>query len=200
MKKILFLTLLLLSSTAFAKLNFVTTTHAGQWKLNNQASSLSFITTKNASKTEIQTFNQLQGKISGTQVSLVVNISSVDTGIEIRDERLKKMFFNIAKFPVATVTLDLKKSDLSALKPGQRKLLKLNAEVTLLDTTQTIPVEMQVIALAKNELLVVSQQPIIIDLKSFYLLKGVNKLREIAKLQSINSAVPVTFSLLFSHQ
>ncbi len=200
MKKILFLALLVVSSTSFAKLNFVTTTHAGQWALNNEASTLNFITTKNASKTEVQTFKKIQGKIAGTQVTLSVDLSSVDTGIEIRDERLRKLFFNIVKFPVATVAIDLNKTDLGPMKPGQRKILKLDAEITLLDTTQTVPVELQVIALAKKELLVVSYRPIIIDLKNFNLLKGVNALREIAKLQSINAAVPVTFSLFFSHQ
>lgn len=201
MKKILFLTLLVLSNTAFARLNFVPSTHVGEWVLNNQASKLNFITTKNASKTEVQTFKNLQGKIVGTKVSMSVDLSSVDTGIEIRDERLRKLFFNTAKFPMATVEIDLNKSDLgSAMKPGQRKILKLDAEITLLDVTQTVPVELQVIALAQKELLVTSYLPIIIDLKNFNLLKGVNALREIAKLQSINAAVPVTFSLFFSHQ
>ena len=198
MKKILFLTLLILSSTAFAKLNFVTSTHVGEWVLNNEASTLNFITTKNASKTEIQTFNKLQGHIEGSQVVLSVDLASVDTGIDIRDKRLRELFFNIAKFPLATVTIDLKKSDLNPMRQGERKVLKLDAEITIQDITQTMAVEVQVIALGKNQRLVFSNQPIIVDLKNFDLLKGVNALREIAKLQSINSAVPVTFSLLFS--
>ncbi|NOQ13466.1 MAG: YceI family protein [Methyloprofundus sp.] len=198
MRKILFLTLLVLSSTAFAKLNFVTATHAGEWVLNNEASKLNFTTTKNASKTEVQTFKKLQGHIAGSQVVLNVDLSSVDTGIEIRDERLKTLFFNIVKFPTATVSIDLKKSDLNPIKQGQRKTLMLDAEVTIQGVTQTIPVEVQVITLAQNQRLVFSSQPIIIDLKNFNLLKGVNQLREIAKLKSINAAVPVTFSLLFS--
>ncbi|NOR79221.1 MAG: YceI family protein [Methyloprofundus sp.] len=198
MKKILFLTLLVLSNTAFARLNFVPSTHVGEWVLNNQASKLNFITTKNASKTEVQTFKNLQGKIVGTKVSMSVDLSSVDTGIEIRDERLRKIFFNTVKFPEATVTIDLKKSDLNHIKQGDRKVLQLDAEVELQGIVQTIPVELQVIALEKNQLLVFSNQPIIVDLKNFNLLKGVNALREIAKLQSINAAVPVTFSLLFS--
>jgi len=198
MKKILFLTLLVLSSTAFAKLNFVTSTHVGEWTLNNEASKLNFITTKNASKTEIQTFNKLQGHVTGNQVVLSVDLASVDTGIEIRDERLRTLFFNIAKFPLATVAIDLKKSDLKSMKQGERKVLKLSADITIQDITQTMDVEVQLITLGKNQLLVFSNQPIIVDLKNFDLLKGVNALREIAKLQSINSAIPVTFSLLFS--
>jgi len=198
MKKILFLTLLVLSSTVFAKLNFVTATHTGEWTLNSEASKLNFMTTKNASKTEIQTFKKLQGHIAGNQVVLSVDLSSVDTGIEIRDERLKTLFFDIVKFPTATVSIDLKKSDLNPIKQGQRKILQLDAEITIQGVTQTVPVEVQVVTLAKNQRLVFSSQPIIIDLKNFDLLQGVNKLREIAKLKSINAAVPVTFSLLFT--
>ena len=200
MKKIIFLTLLVLSSTSFAKLNFVTTTHAGQWVLNNKASTLNFITTMNASKTEVQTFKKLQGKIAGTKVTLSVDLSSVDTGIEIRDERLRELFFNIAKFPTATVTLDIKKSDIYPMKPGQIKTLALDAEITIQGIEQTMPVQLQVVELEKNQRLVFSSQPVIVDLKNFNLLKGVNALREIANLKSINTAVPITFSLLFTKQ
>ena len=200
MKKILFLTLLVLSNTAFAKLNFVTSTHVGQWVLNNEASSLNFITTKNATKTEVQTFKTIQGQITGTKVTLNVDLSSVDTGIEIRDERLRELFFNVVKFPTATVSLDIKKSDIDPMKPGQIKNLELDAEITLQGITQTLPVQLQVVALEKNQRLVYSSHPVIVNLKNFNLLKGGNVLREIAKLKSINAAVPVTFSLLFSHQ
>ena len=200
MKKIIFLTLLVLSSTSFAKLNFVTTTHAGQWVLNNKASTLNFITTMNASKTEVLTFKKLQGKIAGTKVTLSVDLSSVDTGIEIRDERLRELFFNIAKFPTATVTLDIKKSDIYPMKPGQIKTLALDAEITIQGIEQTMPVQLQVVELEKNQRLIFSSQPVIVDLKNFNLLKGVNALREIANLKSINTAVPITFSLLFTKQ
>ena len=200
MKKIIFLTLLVLSSTSFAKLNFVTTTHAGQWVLNNKASTLNFITTMNASKTEVLTFKKLQGKIAGTKVTLSVDLSSVDTGIEIRDERLRELFFNIAKFPTATVTLDIKKSDIYPMKPGQIKTLALDAEITIQGIEQTMPVQLQVVELEKNQRLVFSSLPVIVDLKNFNLLKGVNALREIANLKSINTAVPITFSLLFTKQ
>lgn len=200
MKKILLLSLLLLSNVAIAKLNFVTTTHAGQWVLNNKASTLNFITTKNASKTEVQTFIKLKGKIAGTKVSMTVDLSSVDTGIEIRDERLRDLFFKVAKFPTATVTLDIKTSDIYPMKPGQIKTLNLKAEINLQGITQTVPVQVQVVELEKNQRLVFSSQPVIVNLKDFNLLKGVNALREIAKLKSINASVPVTFSLLFTKQ
>ncbi len=200
MKKILFLALLILSNTVFARLNFVTTTHAGEWVLNNKASTLNFITTQNTNKTEVQTFKKIQGKISGTKVTLSVDLSSVDTGTEILDERLQELFFNVVKFPAATVTIDIKKSDIYPMKPGQIKNLKFDATITLQGISQTIPVKLQIVELDKNRRLVFSSYPVIINLKNFNLLKGVNALREIANLKSINIAVPVTFSLLFTKQ
>lgn len=200
MQKLIFLSLLLLSNIAVAKLNFVTTTHPGQWEINTTASTLNFTTTKNASKTEIQSFKKFESHIANNKVTMVVDLSSVDTGIEIRDQRIKELFFNVVKFPSATVTIDLNKSDLKRLKIGQTKTLKLQAEVDIHGVEQTLPVELQVTLLEKNQLLVLSRQPIIVNLKNFNLLKGVNALREIAKLQSINAAVPVTFSFIFSHQ
>lgn len=200
MKKVVLLSLLLLSNIAVAKLSFVTTTHPGQWVLNNEASTLNFTTTKNSSKTEVQSFKQFQGHISGTKVNLTVDLNSVDTGIGIRDQRIKELFFEIAQFPTATVTIDLNKSDLKQIKIGHTKTLTEQATIEIHGEKQTIPVELQVISIDHNKLLVFSRLPVIIDLKNFNLVNGVNALREIAKLQSINTAVPVTFSLLFSHQ
>ena len=198
MKKLLLITLLVLSNSAIARLNFKTPTHIGQWTLNSSASQLNFTTTKNASKTEIQSFKSLAGKIDNGHVSLTVDLNSVDTGIGIRDERLKTMFFDVVKFPKASVSIDLKKSDLSKLTQGQSKVLEFDAEIDIQGITQSIVVTLQVVALDKQQLLVFSREPIIIDLKNFDLLEGVNNLREIAKLKSINAAVPVTFSLVFS--
>ncbi|HIG64548.1 MAG TPA: YceI family protein [Methyloprofundus sp.] len=200
MKRMVFLSLLLLSNIAVAKLSFVTTTHPGQWQLNNKASTLNFTTTKNSSKTEIQSFKKFEGHIYDTKVSMTIDLGSVNTGIEIRDQRIKELFFDIVKFPTATVTIDLRKSDLKQMKIGQTKTLREQATIEIHGVKQTLPVELQVTSLNHNKLMVFSRKPVIIYLKNFDLLNGVIALREIAKLKSINTAVPVTFSLVFSHQ
>lgn len=187
MKKIIFLTLLMLSQSAFA-----------EWVLNNKASTINFITTKNASKTEVQTFKAMRGGMSrDNQVAVMVDLNSVDTGIEIRDKRVRELFFDVVKFPKATVNVDISKAKIDSLKVGQSKAVKLDAVIDLHGIKRSMPVELQVTALEKNQILVFSNQPVIIDVQNFKLLDGVNKLREIAKLKSINAAVPVTFSLLF---
>lgn len=129
-----------------------------------------------------------------------MDLSTVDTGEEIFDERLRDLFFNIVKFPVVTVTINIKKSDIYPMKPGQIKNLELDAEITIQGISQTQMLELQVVELDKNRRLVFSSYTVIINLKNFNLMKGVNALREIANLKSINAAVPVTLSLLFTKQ
>jgi len=186
MKKIIIFTLLMVSQSAFAG-----------WALDEKASSLNFITTKNASKTEVQSFKEMQGQITDDQVSLTIDLSSVDTGIEIRDERIKSLFFKVISFPEASATIKIAPKSIKLIKQGQSRAMTVEAIIDLYGVKQTVPVNLQVTALKGKQLLVYSKQPVIVNLKDFNLLPGVNALREIAKLQSINSAVPVTFSLLF---
>jgi len=187
MKKVLFLAFIMLSPSIFA-----------DWVLDNDRSTLNFITTKNASKTEIQSFDVMQGRIDKKQAVLIVDLKSVDTGITIRDERLRKLFFNVADFPTASVRIALDKEKIKSIKKGQSKTFQLDAEINLHGLKRTLLVTVKVIALDDHQLMVISENPLIIDLKGFALLDSVNQLREIAKLKSINSAIPVTFSLVFS--
>lgn len=189
MKKIIFFffSLLIVSQSAFA-----------DWVLDTDQSILNFITTKNASKTEIQSFEAMQGRIKGNQAILRVDLSSVDTEIDIRDDRLRTLFFNIAKFPEATASLKIASADIKAIKLGYSEEMELDAVIDLYGVKQTLPVVVQVTRLKEGKLLVFSKQPLIVNLKNFNLLEGLNKLRDIANLQSINVAVPVTFSLLFT--
>ncbi|MDF1582225.1 MAG: YceI family protein [Methyloprofundus sp.] len=186
MRNIIFFSLLVLSQSVFA-----------DWALDKSNSVLNFTTTKNTSKTEVQSFNAMQGDIKGNQATLIIDLSSVDTGIEIRDERLRTLFFNISKFPEATASLKIDSEAIKAIKLGYSQEMELYAVIDLYGVKQTLPVVVQVTQLKEGKLLVYSKQPLIVDLSKFNLLEGVNTLRNIAKLQSINAAVPVTFSLLF---
>jgi len=189
MKKVLFLSLIMLSPSIFA-----------DWVLDNDQSTLNFITTKNASKTEIQSFDVMQGRIDKKQAVLTVDLKSVDTGITIRDERLRKLFFNVADFPKASVRIALDQEKIKSIKKGQSKTFQLDAEINLHGLKRTLLATVKVIALDEHQLMVISENPLVIDLKGFALLDGVNQLRKIAKLKSINSAIPVTFSLVFSKE
>jgi hypothetical protein len=59
---------------------------------------------------------------------------------------------------------------------------------------------MQAAKLDNATVMVASTQPLVIDAAKFGLSDGVEKLREIAGLDSISNAVPVTFVMTFVDQ
>ncbi len=61
------------------------------WKLDNNHSSVNFISVKNDSVIEQHHFRNISGSVSKDgQVKVVIDLTSVDTQISIRDERMKK--------------------------------------------------------------------------------------------------------------
>lgn len=196
MKNIL-LALLFISPSVFAQLDFGNQ-QGDAWKLSQKDSSLMFVTTKNASKTELQNFKQISGQIKNNVATVTVDLNSVATGIEIRDQRIKDLFFETKLFSQASAIIKLPARKFSAMKVGDVKIVDLEAVLNIHGVKQKETVSTQVILLQNNKLLVSSLKPLIINLQNFKLLQGVNLLREIAHLKSINSAIPVTFNLIFT--
>ncbi len=196
MKKIL-LALLFISPSVFAQLD-LGSSQSNSWKLNKQNSSLTFITTKNVSKTELQSFQEIKGQIKNNVATLTVDLNSVATGIEIRNKRIKDLFFETKLFPQASVKIKLSNNKIKKMEVGDVKNIELDAELNIHGVKQEVVVSAQVVFLKSNKLLVNSVKPLIVDLQNFKLLKGVNALREIAHLKSINTVVPVTFNLMFA--
>ena len=72
------------------------------WALND-SSRIGFVSIKNNSIGENNAFERVSGSISASgEVSLSVDLSSVETGIGIRNERLQKMLFEVAVGKLAT--------------------------------------------------------------------------------------------------
>ena len=72
------------------------------WRVNNGASELRFVTTKNTNVAETQKFTRIDGVIAADGgVSLVVDLASVETQVPIRNERMQNLLFEVVRFPTA---------------------------------------------------------------------------------------------------
>ncbi|MGB5604289.1 MAG: YceI family protein, partial [Gammaproteobacteria bacterium] len=60
-----------------------------------------------------------------------------------------------------------------------------------------VTAELAVARLGPNKLLVASRKPVVLQVADYELSEGVEKLREVAGLDSISKAVPVSFVLTF---
>lgn len=169
------------------------------WQLNNDSSHISFISTKKSDIAEIHSFKRLAGSISDdAKASFTIDLSSVTTGIEIRDTRLQEMLFETGLYPKATFTADVSMLKLEQLQQGMTQQLMLQGELSLHGMKKKLTVDTLVSKLNTNTLLVVSRAPFIINAADFSLAEGVLKLKDVAKLASISNAVPVSFVLQFT--
>jgi len=172
-----------------------------QWELVNDESILNYISIKKSKVGEVNGFKTLSGSIeSDGNVSVTIDLGSVETNIPIRNERMKNMLFEVASYAKANISgvLDLKA--LSEINVGETYMDSISVNLSLHGVSNEVVTDVRVVKLSKNRILAVSVKPIIVNADQYKLLEGVGKLREVANLPSISTAVPVTFSLVFKQQ
>lgn len=168
------------------------------WQLNSKQALVSFVSIKNNAIAELHRFDSLTGSISDDgKATVTISLGSVNTGIEIRDERMEEFLFSVADFPQAVVTTQLDPEWLSNLQQGQAYARDLEFTVDLHGKQQTVKALTGMIIDAKGSLHVETIQPVLLDANQFGLGGGIAKLQELAALQAIATAVPVTFALVF---
>jgi len=169
------------------------------WQLDNQHSSLSFISIKKADAAEAHHFNQLSGSLDDSgKINFAIDLLSVDTNIAVRNERMKEFLFNTELFPRASFTAQLDMNKFNQIAVGATGLLKLSGEIDLHGQKQKVIVDVLVAKLSNKSFVVSSMKPLLLNAQRFGLAAGVKKLQELAKLPSISNAVPVSFVLTFN--
>lgn len=168
------------------------------WMLNGDASTVSFVSTKAINVAEVHRFGNLSGNVdSAGQASISIDLASVNTGIELRDERMREMLFDTVNFATAAVAAKIDADAVAGLAPGESVAMAVTAMLTLHGETRELPLNLVVARLGDSRLLVVSKEPVIVNASQFRLAEGVQALQEIAGLPSISFAVPVSFVLSF---
>lgn len=169
-----------------------------QWELDAANSSLNFVSIKNAQVAETHSFNSMVGFIGDDgKIKFTIDLNSVDTAIEIRDSRMRELLFETAKFPLATATAEVEPGILDALAAGGVVTTELKLRLTLHGVDADLQVPVVVVAEPLGQLRVLSSRPVLVSATNFGMGKGVAALADVAGLESISTAVPVTFQLVF---
>jgi YceI-like domain len=170
----------------------------GAWSLDPAGSRLAYVSIKAGEVAENNRFDTLSGSVAadGT-ANLAIDLASVDTGVEIRDTRMREVFFGVADNPAANVTAKLDPKAFAGLAVGQSVLRPLAASVTIKGASADVETEVLVTRTSEDRVLVVTAAPVIVSTDMFGLTDELGELRALAQLPSITPAVPVTFSLTF---
>ncbi len=169
------------------------------WYLDNESSRISFISTKAGNFSEVHRFLVLHGKIEDDGAArLRIEMDSLSTGIPLRDERMRSLLFNVEQFPEAQIMAQIDMAPISGLASGAQLEVVLPLQVQLLGRKHGYMAELLVTRLDDRRFQVVTLAPLVLHAEHFGLEKGIEALREVARLDSISLSVPVGAVMIFT--
>jgi len=168
------------------------------WVLSPQDSRLNYTTIKLDDLAESNHFSTLSGTITPRgDANISIVLESVQTNIDTRDARMKKIVFETESFPLATVTANINMNALQSLKPGEQMTYDFTLAVSLKGLESEFDTQTIITRLGANKVQVQTQDPLYVHADDFNLQSGVDELQKLANLSSITPVVPVSFSLVF---
>jgi polyisoprenoid-binding protein YceI len=176
------------------------------YRIDAQQSALHFVTTKAGQAgvggvSEVGRFSRFDGSFGADgRITLDIDLASVDTGIGIRDDRMRSMLFNVAAMPKATFAAQVDPALVASIGVNASRDVELNGTLTLAGQTKPVAAKLRVARHESGSLHVATRTPIIVDARQFGMQAGVEALREVVGLNFLASAAPVTFSMVLHAQ
>ena len=162
------------------------------WQIG-PGSQVQFVSIKNNAIGEIGHFETLAGTVADTgEVEVRVALDSVETMVGIRNERMKKMLFEVGLYPEAVITAQLD-AEAGALLSGGG-ITNASLQIELHGQTVTKNAQLS-IAVSGQGVSATTTQPILLSAAEFGLEGGVAALQEVAGLNAISRVIPVTVAL-----
>lgn len=167
------------------------------WALDPAASSLQFQSIKNGSKIETSSFATMSGAIGpdGT-ATLEVLLDSVDTKVDLRNVRMRFMFFETFNFPKATVTTQIPAELIADLATVRRKTVTLPFTLDLHGVTKTQQADLALTLIGDDLVAVSTAEPLNIAVADYNLEGGLAKLEGAAGVTIVPSTT-VSFDFIF---
>lgn len=189
---------LLTALVLMALMTVAQTARAATWTLDDTMSFLSFASIKAYDIGEVHTFGDLSGTVAEDgAVEVAIDLGSVNTGIDIRNERMREVLFNVGQFPVARIAATVPLNNLEEMAVGDSAVRDVTARLSMGGETNDLSTPLMITRLGEGRVMVQPLQLLMVQADDYALGEGVRKLREIAGLEHISHAVPATFTLFF---
>jgi polyisoprenoid-binding protein YceI len=170
------------------------------WQIQPERSSLSFVTTKAGAAgvggvTELMRFSKFSGGMDKQgRINLAIELASIDSGVEIRDNRMRTMLWNVAAMPTAEFSAVIDPKAIEAAKTTAQTI-NVEGDLKLAGKTNKVQTQLLVSQAANGALMVSTRQPITINSNDFGLRAGVEALRDVMGLNFISTSAPVSLQL-----
>jgi len=168
-----------------------------EWQVAD-TSGIQFVSIKNNTIGEVSHFDMISGTV-GDQgaVEVRVALDSVETNIGIRNDRMKKMLFEVGLYPEAVITAQLSPENMAVLGSSSEAavpvLLQIDLHGQVVSKDAVLTVSATEVGFSAT-----TSQPILLNAAEFDLENGVAALQSVAGLNAISRVIPVTVSLNFT--
>ncbi len=167
------------------------------WTLDAAASELRFMSIKKGNVAETNTFATISGLITQEgKAQIRVLMDSVDTKVDLRNVRMRFLFFETFLHPEATITVDLDPAQLTDLHTTRRKMIDVEYTATVHGVSVSKSAEVAVTLIDNDRVAVSTTTPIAVTLEEHNLEAGRIKLQEAANVDIAPLGI-VSFDFVF---
>lgn len=168
-----------------------------KWTAVEDQSRIAFGSIKKDTVGEVHHFEGVTGTVGEDgKLTLAVDLASVETNIDIRNERMLEHVFQAGK-ATAMVSGEIDLEEVKDLKPGDTSIVDFEGVLAFAGVNIDVEAEMLVARLAENRVLVSTADFIMVSTEDLGIDAGVSKLMELAKLPGITRVTPVAVRIVF---
>jgi OmpA-OmpF porin, OOP family len=169
------------------------------WLLDPSASILTYQSVKKNTIVETNTIRNISGRIEPDGSAKVeFDLDSVDTGVDLRNVRMRFLFFETYKYPIATMTVKVDPVAFAELPTKRRMTVPLTFTLNLHGVDKELKGDAIVTQLTDTSVSVASKAPIIVKVEDFGLLPNIEKLQQAANVTNIVPTASVSYDFVFN--
>lgn len=168
------------------------------WMLDGGASTVAFGSVKKDKIGESHHFGKLSGTVTGGDVSVEIDLGSIETNIDKRNGRMVEHVLMNA--PTATLTTKIDVAALEGLAVGAMTEVDIEGNLALGSVNLPIEASVMVVRLSEMRVMVVTSEMIWVSTVDAGIDAGIDMMQKMAKLPGITRTFPVTLRLVFDHK
>ena len=167
------------------------------WVLDGATSKLAFGSIKKNKIGEVHRFERISGSVSDTGAVLVeIDLSSVQTDIDVRNERMRAFVFGGQTTGTLKGQIDM--AGLKSLPVGGSGVVDSTITLSLLGQDIPIAADLFVLRITDTRVLVSTDNMVFVSSEDLGVDDGITKLMGLAQLSGITRTAPVTARFIFN--
>ncbi|MBO6919455.1 MAG: YceI family protein [Rhizobiaceae bacterium] len=170
---------------------------ANDWSVNEDLSSLTYVSTKKEHVAKNHVISGISGGVDASgNLSISLDMDTVDSEIEVRDQRMKDWLYKVDSFPAATFSAEIDLDEYSSLEVGESTESFVEGELSLVGITTEIEFDVLVTRTGEDSVIVNTAAPVIVSANNLQINEVVEALKSSVQLSSISDSVPVYMTIV----